>query len=75
VLKRKELSQICCDDKYNKQIASISFTNSGGQKIGSIREKKTTNEVITKCAVLYQMTIETVRKKGLTNVPNGTLKN
>jgi hypothetical protein len=56
------------DDQYNNQIASISITNSGSQKKGSARKKKkqsikTINEVITKCAVLYQKNLKRLGRK------------
>ncbi len=33
------------------------------------------NETVTKCSILYKNAINETRKAGLTNVPNGTLRN
>jgi hypothetical protein len=68
--------QILADVSNNQQDAP---TNPGGRKKGTtkkaIRENaQCIDELVTKCAVLYDDKIKEAKKAGLSYVPNGTLK-
>jgi hypothetical protein len=68
--------QILADVSNNQQDAP---TNPGGRKKGTtkkaIRENaQSIDELVTKCAVLYDDKIKEAKKAGLSYVPNGTLK-
>ncbi len=68
--------QILADVSNNQQDAP---TNPGGRKKGTtkkaIRENvQRIDELVTKCAVLYDDKIKEAKKAGLSYVPNGTLK-
>ena len=68
--------QILADVSNNQQDAP---TNPGGRKKGTTKKAIRENaqhidELVTKCAVLYDDKIKEAKKAGLSYVPNGTLK-
>ncbi len=66
-------------DITDEQILIDVPTNTGGRKKGSTKQAKKENarrleELITKCAIIYDEKLKEAKKAGLRFIPNGTLK-
>ena len=66
-------------DITDEQILIDVPTNTGGRKKGSTKQAKKENahrleELITKCAIIYDEKLKEAKKAGLCFIPNGTLK-